>query len=414
MTDKTILIIGAGQAAAQSCASLRQGGFDGNITIIGQEPFLPYQRPPLSKAYLKGELEYERLYFKNSEWYEAQNIKLITGTKVVSIDIERVHAETDAKSDKDKTIAFDHLIFATGSRNRQLPMNGAQLEHVFGLRDLADVDKLRPHIGPDKNLIIIGAGYIGLETAAVAKALGANVTVIELADRVLARVTSPMISAYYEALHSRHGVTIKTNASASSINEKDGKVKSVTLSSGETLPCDALLIGIGILPNIEVARQAGIECEDGILVDEMGRTNIANIYAAGDCAKRLIQPYGRMGRLESVHNAIEQGKQVAAAILGNLAPKLDCPWFWSDQYDIKLQIAGLSTNYDNCVTRESGETDKFAIFYFKDDILIAADAINSPAEFMVAKRLITAQAKVPPAWLSDSGHSLKDIAAQFK
>lgn len=414
MTDETVLIIGAGQAAAQTAVSLRQGGFDGKITIIGDEPHPPYQRPPLSKAYLKGELEDERLYFKNSEWYEAQNVEVITGTKVTSIDIEHSHAKTNAKSDKDRTVAFDHLVFTTGSRNRKLPMDGANLGNVFGLRDLADVDRLRPHVGPDKNLVIIGAGYIGLETAAVAKALGTNVTVVELADRVLARVTSPMISSYYETLHSRHGVTIKTNASTSSINGKGGIVDSVTLSTGENLPCDALLIGIGILPNIDVALEAGIECEDGILVDENGRTNITNIYAAGDCAKRLILPYGHMGRLESVHNAIEQGKQVAAAILGNPAPKLDCPWFWSDQYDIKLQIAGLSTNYDNFVTRESGAADKFAIFYFKDDILIAADAINSPAEFMVAKRLISAQAKVSPAWLADSGHSLKDIAAQFK
>ena len=409
MSDGTVLIIGAGQAAAQTAASLRQGGFAEKIKIVGDEPALPYQRPPLSKAYLKGELEQERLYFKNAEWYDAQNVDVLTNTTVSSVDVK---AKT-VTIQPSKILNFDHLVFATGSRNRTLPMEGAKLKNVFGLRDLADVDALRPHVGPEKNLVIIGAGYIGLETAAVAKTLGTNVTVLELADRVLARVTSPTISAFYEELHARHGVTIKTSCSTSSINGKDGKVDSVTLASGETLPCDALLIGIGIIPNIEIAAEAGIKCEDGILVNEAGLTNLPNIYAAGDCAKRLILPYGRMGRLESVHNAIEQGKQVAAAILGKAAPKLDCPWFWSDQYDVKLQIAGLSTGYDDYIVRGSVEDSKFAVFYFKDNILIAGDAINSAPEFMTAKRLILSKAKVPPEWLADGDRPLKDIISQF-
>ena len=410
MINETVLIIGAGQAAAQTAASLRQSGFEGQITIVGDEPSLPYQRPPLSKAYLKGELEEERLYFKNQEWYAAQNVEVLTGTTVLSVDVKANTAQTETGKD----ITFDHLVFATGSRNRQLPMEGADLDNVFGLRDLADVDALRPHVGAGKNLVIIGAGYIGLETAAVARTLGTDVTVLELADRVLARVTSPTISSFYEELHKSHGVTIKTSCSTASINGKDGAVESVTLSTGELLPCDALLIGIGILPNIEVAAEAGVTCEDGILVDENGRTNLAHVYAAGDCAKRRIMPYGRMGRLESVHNAIEQGKQVAAAIIGKPAPKLDCPWFWSDQYNIKLQIAGLSTDYDNFVIRGDEKSEKFSVFYFKNDVFIATDAINSPPEFMTAKRLITAEAKVPPNWLADNERSLKEIAAQFK
>lgn len=409
MSDETVLIIGAGQAAAQTTASLRQGGFEGPITIIGAELALPYQRPPLSKAYLKGELEQERLYFKNADWYESQNVEVLTNITISSVDADIKTATTQSG----KIFNFDYLVFATGSRNRTLPMEGAQLENVFGLRGLADVDALRPHIGPNKNLVIIGAGYIGLETAAVANTLGANVTVLERADRVLARVTGPTISAFYEDLHCRHGVTIKTSCSISLINGKDGVVESVTLTSGEILPCDALLIGIGILPNIEVAAEAGIKCEDGILVDAVGRTNLPNIYAAGDCTKRLIMPYNRMGRLESVHNAIEQGKQVAAAILNKPAPKLDCPWFWSDQYNIKLQIAGLSNDYDNFIIRGDTQNEKFAVFYFKDNILIAADSINSAPEFMTAKRLILSKAKVPPQWLADRNRSLKDIVAQF-
>jgi len=410
MSDQHVLIIGAGQAASQTATSLRQGGFEGTITIVGDEPSLPYQRPPLSKAYLKGELEESRLYFKPLEWYETQSVNIHKNCTVIDVNVET----NLAKTSDGKTLNFDHLVFATGSRNRQLPMEGAGLENVFGLRSLKDVDDLRPHVTKGKNLVIIGAGYIGLETAAVANALGMNVTVLELADRVLARVTSPTISAFYTDLHNDRGVDIKTATSTSSINGKDGKVESVTLSTGETLPCDTLLIGIGILPNIELAVEAGIKCEDGILVDQDARTNISHVYAAGDCAKRTILPYGRVGRLESVHNAIEQGKQIAAAILGKPAPKLDCPWFWSDQYDVKLQIAGLSTGFDNFVIRGSIEDKKFAVFYFKEGVLIAADAINSPPEFMTAKRLILVKAKVSPQLLSDSEVSLKDIAAEFR
>lgn len=410
MTKSHVLIIGAGQAGSQTAASLRQGGFEGRITIVGDEPVLPYQRPPLSKAYLKGELEKTRLYLKPMEWYDSQNVNILTNCEITKVDVKENYAETSTS----ERIKFDHLVFATGSRNRLLPMEGADLENVFGLRSLKDVDKLRPHVTKGKKLVIIGAGYIGLETAAIARKLGAEVTVLELADRVLARVTSPIISSFYERLHMAHGVTIKTETATVAINGKDGKVHSLTLANGETLPCDALLIGIGILPNLELAKDAGIACEDGILVDDTGRTNIPHVYAAGDCAKRRIQPYDRMGRLESVHNAIEQGKQVAAAITGKPAPKTDCPWFWSDQYNIKLQIAGLSTDYDNFVIRGDSESEKFAVFYFKDDTLIAADAINSAPEFMVAKRLISAKAKVPLAWLADIDHSLRDIAAQYK
>jgi len=410
MSKTHVLIIGAGQASSQCAASLRQGGFEGAITIVGDEPALPYQRPPLSKAYLKGELEESRLYFKPAEWFETQNVNILINCSVTDVNVET----NIAKTSDNKTLEFDHLVFATGSRNRQLPMDGAQLKNVFGLRSLKDVDDLRPHVKKGKNLVIIGAGYIGLETAAVANTLGMNVTVLELADRVLARVTSPTISAFYSDLHNSHGVDIKTETSASAAHGKDGKVDSVTLSNGETLPCDALLIGIGILPNIELAKASGIECEDGILVDHEARTNIPHVYAAGDCAKRNILPYNRTGRLESVHNAIEQGKQIAAAILGKLSPRLDCPWFWSDQYDVKLQIAGLSTGYDNFIVRGSIKDKKFAVFYFKNEVLIAADAINSPPEFMIAKRLILAEAKVSPEKLSDPQQSLKDIAAKFK
>ena len=409
MTNSDVLIIGAGQAGSQTATSLRQGGFTGSITIIGDEPSLPYQRPPLSKAYLKGELEESRLYFKPAKWFDAQDVTIVTDCSVSSVDVNK---NTATLSNGNK-LSFDYLVFATGARNRELPMIGSRLKNVFGLRNLKDVDALRPHVTKGKNLLVIGAGYIGLETAAVANTLGMNVTVLELADRVLARVTGQTISEFYTKLHRSYGVTIKTGSSASSFNAKADKVESVTLSTGEIIPCDIVLIGIGILPNIELAQKAGITCQDGILVDDNARTNISHVYAAGDCAKRNILPYNRTGRLESVHNAIEQGKQVASAIIGNPTPKLDCPWFWSDQYDVKLQIAGLSTGYDNSVVRGSIEDKTFAVFYFKDDVLIGADAVNSAPEFMTAKRLIMTKSKTPPSWLADPERPLKDIVRQF-
>ena len=409
MPEESVLIIGAGQAGAQTAASLRQGGFNGAITLIGDEPTLPYQRPPLSKAFLKGDMTETQLYLKPDEWYKAQNINIQTNTKVLSIDTVR----NTAKTQSGEAIKFDNLVFATGSRNRQLALEGATSKNVFGLRGIRDVTLIRPHVGPGKNLVIIGAGYIGLETAAVANDLGTNVVVLELADRVLARVTSTLISEFYENLHRENEVDIRTNTQVSKINEKNGIVKSITLETGETLPCDSLLIGIGILPNTELAADAGILCNDGILVDANARTNIPHVYAVGDCAKRNITPFDRMGRLESVHNAIEQGKQAAAGILGTLQKSPDCPWFWSDQYNIKLQIAGLSTDYDNFVVRGSITDKKFAVFYFKNSELIAVDAINSAPEFMTAKKLILAKAAVPSELLSDETQSLKEITTRY-
>jgi len=407
MSSETVLIIGTGQAGVQTAASLRQGGFSGRITMVGDEAALPYQRPPLSKDYLKGDMAQARLYLKPAVWYTDQDIDIQTGLPITAVDVVKNFA---TKSD-DERLDFDHLVFAAGSRNRQLPLAGAELKNIFGLRSLRDVDYLRPHVGMGKELVIIGAGYIGLETAAVARELGANVTVIELADRVLARVTSPVISDFYENLHRSHGIDIRTETSVSQINGKDGAVNSVTLLSGEVLPCDALLVGIGIMPNIELASKAGISCGDGIIVDDNARTNVDHVYAAGDCAERTIFPYSQSGRLESVHNAIEQGKQVATAILGKPSPKCDCPWFWSDQYDVKLQIAGLSTGYDEQVIRGSIEDKKFSVFYFKNKKLIAADAINSPPEFMIAKRLILAGSILDPQEFGACDRSLKELVS---
>ncbi|MEL6661990.1 MAG: FAD-dependent oxidoreductase [Pseudomonadota bacterium] len=405
-SDK-VVIVGGGQAGAQAAFSLRQWGFEGPIAMVCDEPSPPYQRPPLSKAYLKGEMPEERLYFKPSAWYEDNGVDLILSTRATAID--RAAGVVDIEHGG--TVPYDRLILATGSRPRPLPVPGAGLEGVFELRNLADVERLAPHMMTGERIVIVGAGYIGLEAAAVARQMELDVTVIEMADRVLARVTSPLMSEFYQNEHTRQGVNVRTGARLDALEGKDGQVTAAVLSDGTNIPADIVLVGIGILPNSELAEEAGIACRNGILVDRDGCTNDAKVYAAGDCAHRPLIHYGRSGRLESVHNAIEQGKLVAAHMLGRDRPPEDTPWFWSDQYDLKLQIAGLSEGYDEIVVRGEPEARKFAAFYLRGGKLIAVDAVNSAPEFLASKRLIAAGAEVAPARLSDMSVSMKEIAA---
>ncbi len=401
-----IVIVGAGQAAAQACASLRQFGYAGALTLIGDEPALPYQRPPLSKAYMKGDLAEERLYFKPQDWYDSQSIDVMRNTRVTAID----RAARTVTTDSGKSLDYDALIISTGSRPRALPVPGAELGNVFDLRDLKDVEAIRPHMQAGRRLVIVGAGYIGLEAAAVARQLGLEVTVLEMADRVLARVTSPVMSKFFEDEHRRQGVDIRTGAQLAELRGAQ-TVQSAVLADGTDIPADIVLVGIGILPNQELAAEAGIACKNGIIVDRDARTNDPRVFAAGDCAHRPLVHYGRDGRLESVHNAIEQGKLAAAAIMGKPRPVEDCPWFWSDQYDLKLQIAGLSEGYDQIVVRGNPDDRKFAAFYLRNGKLIAVDAINSAPEFIVAKKLIMSGASLAPETLGDTSISMKEIAA---
>ena len=408
---QNILVIGGGQAAAQAITSLRQWGYVGDLQLVGDEPALPYQRPPLSKAYLKGEMEAERLYFKPDDWYASQNVKTTLGVRAEQIDraTRTVHLSDGSSA------AYDALILATGSRPRPLPIEGADLKGVHELRDLKDVDGLKPVVTAGKKMVIVGAGYIGLEAAAVARSLGADVTVLEMADRVLARVTSPVMSAFYTELHEGHGVIVRTSARLEALEGNGETVSAARLADGTTLPADIVLVGIGIIPNQELAADAGIACDTlyggGILVDEDARTNDPRVFAAGDCAVRPLMHYGQIGRLESVHNAIEQGKLAAAAIVGRPRPPLDVPWFWSDQYDIKLQIAGLSQGYDQHIVRGDPETGSFAVFYFRSGKLLAVDAVNAAPEFIVTKKLIISGATVAPEQLQDTSVSMKEIAA---
>ncbi|MFN3910990.1 NAD(P)/FAD-dependent oxidoreductase [Hyphomonas sp.] len=405
---KDIVVVGAGQAAAQAVQSLRAGGYTGSLTIVGDESALPYQRPPLSKAYMKGKFAEERLYFKPAAWYEDQKIEVLLGTRAVAIDRTKRSVELGHGGQ----LPYDALILATGSRPRPLPTPGANLNGVHDLRTLADVERLRPTMVAGRRMVIIGAGYIGLEAAAVARQMGLEVTVIEMAPRVLARVTSPVISEFYTAEHRRQGVTILTGTLISKLDGEAGDVTAAILADGTRIPADMVLAGIGILPNEELAREAGIACSNGILVDRDARTSDPGVFAAGDCASRPLVHFGRSGRLESVHNAIEQGKLAAAAILGQPRPAEDCPWFWSDQYDLKLQIAGLSQDHDTHVIRGDPETRKFAVFYLRNETLIAVDAVNSPPEFLASKKLIMTGAKLAPRVLSDTSTPMKDIAAQ--
>lgn len=409
LTDaKSIVVIGAGQAAAQAVQSLRQGGYTGDLTIVGEETALPYQRPPLSKAYMKGEMDEERLYFKPAAWYQDNNIEVILGAHATAID----RAARQVSLEHGGTLDYDALIIATGSRPRTLPCQGADLANVHDLRTLSDVERIRPQMVEGRRIMIIGAGYIGLEAAAVARTMGLDVTVLEMAPRVLARVTSPVISEFYTTEHTARGVKILTSTALSYLEGADGTVTAAVLADGTRLPADMVLAGIGILPNEELAKNAGIGCANGILTDRDGRTSDPRVFAAGDCASRPLVHYGRTSRLESVHNAIEQGKLVAAAILGLARPTEDCPWFWSDQYDLKLQIAGLSEGYDTIVLRGDPKDRKFAAFYLRNGTLIAVDAVNSPPEFLASKKLIVTGAKIEPEILRDTTIPMKDIAAK--
>lgn len=402
-----VVIIGAGQAGGQAAYSLRLGGFEGAITIVGDEPAPPYQRPPLSKAYFKGEMEAERLFLKPLEYYAEHTIELVTGKAATRIDL---HAKQVELAGGDR-LAWDKLVIATGSRPRKLTLHGADLKGVTELRTLADVDRLKHLAVPGARMVVVGAGYIGLEAAAVGQQLGLKVTVLEAMPQVLSRVAGPEIGAFYTHVHRAAGTDIRLGARLEHF-EGVGQVTGVRIHGGEVIPADLVLVGVGVLPNLELALEAGIVCGNGIVVDEQMRTSHPDVFAAGDVAWRPLIHYGREGRLESVHNAIEGGKIIAAAILGAVQPALEAPWFWSDQFDLKLQTAGLWTGADQTVMRGDPATRAFAVFYLKEGRVIAVDAVNSAPEYIVGKKLVAAKAAVAPGELADKSISMKDIGAR--
>ncbi|MFE9082600.1 NAD(P)/FAD-dependent oxidoreductase [Brevundimonas sp. NPDC003935] len=397
-----VLIIGAGHAGGSAAALLRQYGFEGEIVLAGEEAAAPYQRPPLSKAWLKGEAGLEDLLLRPESFYTEQNIDLRTGVTATAVDAA---AKTVTFAD-DVVEPYDILILATGSMARKLAIPGADRPDLLELRTLEDAERLKSVLAPGQRLAVVGGGYVGLEAAASARALGAEAVVIERMDRVLARVASETLSAFFTDLHRQHGVEIMTGAEVSGF-EDDG----VRLADGTLITADAVLVGVGALAREALARAAGLACENGVVVDENARTSNPAIYAIGDVTHRPIPVHGgRMHRLESVPNALEQAKQAAAAIVGRAAPAAETPWFWSDQYDVKLQIAGLPFDADRQVVRGDPATGGFAVFHLHGDRIVCVEAVNAPADFMGGRLLIGKATPVDAALLADPAISIKAVA----
>jgi 3-phenylpropionate/trans-cinnamate dioxygenase ferredoxin reductase component len=378
-----IVIVGAGQAAAQLVLSLRQGGYGEPIHMIGDEPYAPYQRPPLSKKFLSERPPADTLYFRPEKFWREPGVTLDVGTPVEAID----RAAKSVTLKDGRAIGYSTLVLATGTRARPLPVPGADLPGVLSLRKIDDVRALRAPLDAAQHIVIVGGGYIGLEVAAVARGEGRAVTVLEAEDRVMKRVTSPVISNFMQDFHTKRGVAIRLGARLAAI-EGEGKVAQVRLADGAVLSTDLVLLAVGAKPNDDLAAAAGLPCEDGVVVDEHGRTSDAAIHAAGDCTRFPSRRYGRKLRLECVQNAIDQAKAVAAAILGKPQAYDPVPWFWSDQYELKLQMAGLSDGYDDAKTVGDVAAARFSVEYRKAGKLIAVDAVNDGRAYMSGRKRI--------------------------
>ncbi len=398
----SVVVIGAGQAGSSLVARLRSGGFDGRITLIGEEPVPPYQRPPLSKKYLLGELDLERLYLRPESYYSDNDIALRLGQRVDAID-----RAGQTVTLGDEVIAYDHLVLTTGSVPRRLPASiGGALEGVFVVRSLGDVDAMAPRFVEGKRVLIVGGGYIGLEAAAVAASKGLRVTLVEMADRILQRVAARETSDFFRALHRKHGVDIREGVGLERLTG-EGHVTGARLGDGSELAADFVIVGVGITPATALAELAGLEIENGIRTDAQGRSSDPAIWAAGDCASF---PYrgGRL-RLESVPNAIDMAECVADNIMGAGKDYVPQPWFWSDQYDVKLQIAGLNTGYDRIVTRPADADGGASFWYFAADRLLAVDAMNDARAYMVGKRLIDMGKSPAPEAVANPATDLKAL-----
>ncbi|MCF7746618.1 pyridine nucleotide-disulfide oxidoreductase [Sulfitobacter sp. M39] len=396
-----VVVIGAGQAGSSCVAKLRNSGFEGKITLIGAETAPPYQRPPLSKAYLLGDMALERLYLRPESFYADHGIDLMLGSTVDSIDPA---AQTVRVNGGD--MAYDDLVLTTGSFPRRLPAHiGGDLAGVHVVRDLSDVDTMGPRFTKGARVLIVGGGYIGLEAASVAAKLGLQVTLVEMGDRILQRVAAPQTSDFFRDLHASHGVTIREGVGLERLTG-DTHVTGAALSDGTTLDVDFVIVGVGIGAATALADAAGIVNDNGIMTDTHGRTSAPHVWAAGDCASF---PYrgGRI-RLESVPNAIDQAELVAENIMGAVKEYVAKPWFWSDQYDVKLQIAGLNMGYDRVITRRS-DADSVAFWYYRGDELLAVDAMNDPRGFMIGRRLIEAGKSPAPALIEDPSTDLKAL-----
>ncbi len=403
MTNTTV-IVGAGQAGGDLATALRQMGYTGRVILIGDEKAPPYRRPPLSKAYLSGDITEDALYLKPPAVYEKQNIELRTGVKVTAIDPQ---AHT-VSLDNGETITYNKLALTTGGHARRLPLPGAEKPNVHYVRTLEDIERLKAQFGEGRRLVIIGGGYIGLEAASVGIKKGLKVTLVEALPRMLARVTGPELSQYYHSVHTSHGVDIRLGAGVQGL-EGGELVETVVLSDGTRIPADLLIVGIGLIPNTEIAEKAGLAVDNGVIVDLYAQTSDPDIVAAGDCANHENGFLGRRLRLESVPNASEMARVAAASILGQQVAHASVPWFWSDQYDLKLQMVGLSQGHDQVIIRGSMEANNFSAFYLQNGVVISVDCVNRPQDFMMGKKLVAAKAKIDPAVLADDSVSLKGL-----
>ena len=400
MTD--VVVIGAGQAGASLCAKLRQSGFEGKLSLVGNEKYLPYQRPPLSKKYLLGEINLERLYIKPQKFYTDYNINLVLGSSISNINTsQKVVYYGNGR------LKYDHLALTTGSTPRQLPKDIVRgLKNIFYVRSVDDVNQMASLFSKGKKALIVGGGYIGLEAASVCQRLGINVTLVEMSNRILKRVASPETSNFFRKIHEDQGVEILESTGLKSFlgeNEVTGAI----LQDGKKIKFDFVIVGIGILPNDNIAKNAGLEIENGIKTNLFGQTSNETIWAAGDCASFLFN--NKYTRLESVQNAIDQAENVAENILGANKEYNPSPWFWSDQYDIKLQITGLNIGYDKLVVRHKPGDRGLSHWYFKMGKLISVDAINDPRSYMIGKRIIETSKKISPKVITDFNFDLKKL-----
>jgi 3-phenylpropionate/trans-cinnamate dioxygenase ferredoxin reductase subunit len=427
--NSRVVIVGAGQAAAQAVETLRKRGHSGAITLIGDEDLLPYQRPPLSKKYLAGAIERDRLLFRHAPHYLEHGVDLRLGFPAVRIDRERQRVEVADSGAFD----YDSLLLATGSHPRGIDLPGARLVGIHALRNVADVDRLRGELAPGRRGVIIGGGYIGLEVAATCRELGVEITVLEGAERVMARVVSPEVSKFYEAEHARRGVRIVCGARVASFEKEKGdrsifpsgkidlspfssspgteRVAAVRLADGTEIPADFVLVAIGVQPTESLAHAAGLACDDGIIVDEHCRTSDPLIWAAGDCARHPSIHYGLRVRLESVDHAFEQGTSAALNMLGIATVHDKVPWFWSDQFDLKMVIVGLSAGFDEIVLRGEPASRSFSVCYLKAGELIAIETVNQTKDQMAARKLVPARARPDRARLADPAVALRDTVA---
>ncbi|MDH3634542.1 MAG: FAD-dependent oxidoreductase [Gammaproteobacteria bacterium] len=400
-----IVIVGAGQAAASFITRHVALASKQPVLLIGEESYLPYQRPPLSKKYLIGELDRERLFIRPPEWYQEQNINLRLNSRIDAIDRDDRKVVTTSG----ESIEYDKLLLCTGSSARSLPVaNGGDLDRVFTLRSIDDTDKMSPEFQPGRKLLIIGGGYIGLEAAASARQMGLEVTLLEMAERILQRVAAAATSSYFRELHLGHGVDLRESVRMTSLLGEGGIVSGAALETGEVIDADLVLVGIGSSPNTGLAQAAGLDCDNGIRVNEICQTSDPNIYAAGDCTNFVRN--GQHIRLESVQNAADQGDLVARVLAGEAVTYTALPWFWSEQYDCRLQIVGLSQGHNQTVFRPGADPSIMSVWYYRDDELLAIDAMNEPKSYAFGTRIIAAGKNPTPAEVADPETDLKVLA----